>query len=74
MTASKKTPEPQKGNPSAPDNAHFIGKLLDSVNRRACKFVTRIVGDDMNALINLAMATGFAAGASLALVLAGVLQ
>ena len=70
MTAPKKTPEPQKGNPSAPDNAHFTRRLLDS----ACKFVARIVGDDMNALINLAMATVFAAGASLALDLVGALQ
>ena len=74
MSAPKKTPEPQKGNPSAPDNAHFIERLMDSVNRRACKFVTRIVGDDLNKRFDLVMVTGFAAGAAFALALVGALQ
>ena len=70
----RKAPEPQKGNPSAPDNAHFIGKLLDSVNDNASRLIDSAVGGDFQRLLNLLAAVSFAAGASLALVLVGVLQ
>ena len=60
--------------PGAPSKAHFIGKLLDSLNDRACRLIDRAVGNDPRKLLDLLAVTSFAAGASLALVLVEVLQ
>ena len=70
----RKAPEPQKGNPSAPDNAHFIGKLLDSLNDNASRLIERASGGDFQKLLNLLAVTSFAAGAAFALVLVGALE
>ena len=74
MTARKKTPEPQKGNPSAPSNAHFIGKLLGTLNDNASRLIDTAVGGDFQRLLNLLAVISFAAGAAFALVLVGALQ
>lgn len=55
--------------PGAPSKAHFIGKLLDSLNDRACRLIDRATGGDPRKLLNLLAVTGFAAGAAFALVL-----
>ena len=47
--------------PSAPDNAHFIGKLLDSVNDNASRLIDSAVGGDFQRLLNL-LAAGALAG------------
>ena len=60
--------------PSAPSNAHFIGKLLDSVNDSASRLIDSAVGGDFQKLLNLLAVTSFAAGAAFALVLVGALQ
>ena len=59
--------------PSAPSNAHSIGKLLDSLNDSAHRLIERATGGDFQKLLDLLAVTSFAAGASLALVLVGVL-
>ena len=55
--------------PGAPSKAHFIGKLLDSLNDRARRWVDNAVGNDPRKLLDLLAVTGFAAGAAFALVL-----
>ena len=60
--------------PSAPSNAHSIGKLLDSLNDTAHRSLERATGGDFQKLLNLLAVTSFAAGAAFALVLAGALQ
>ena len=60
--------------PGARDTAHFICKLLASVNAHACRLIDRAVGNDPRKLLDLLAVTGFAAGAAFALALVGVLQ
>ena len=60
--------------PGARHTAHFIGKLLDSLNDRACRLIDRAVGNDPRKLLDLLAVTSFAAGAAMALVLVEVLQ
>lgn len=60
--------------PGAPSKAHSIGKLLDSLNDRACRLIDRATGGDPRKLLDLLAVTGFAAGAAFALALVGVLQ
>ena len=60
--------------PGAPSKAHFIGKLLDSLNDRACRLIDRAVGNDPRKLLDLLAVTSFAAGASMALALVEVLR
>ena len=55
--------------PGARHTAHFIGKLLDSLNDRACRLIDRATGGDPRKLLDLMAVTSFAAGASFALVL-----
>ena len=60
--------------PSAPSNAHFTRRLLDSLNDNASRLIDSAVGGDFQKLLNLLAVTSFAAGAAFALVLVGVLQ
>ena len=60
--------------PGAPSKAHFIGKLLDSLNDRACRLIDRATGGDPHKLLNLLAVASFSAGASFALALVGVFK
>lgn len=55
--------------PGARHTAHFIGKLLASLNAHACRLIDRAVGNDPRKLLDLLAVTSFSAGASMALVL-----
>lgn len=69
-----KTPAATKVTTSAPSKAHFIGRLLDSLNDSAHRLIDRATGGDLGKLVNLMAVTSFAAGASMALALVEVLR
>ena len=69
-----KTPAATEVTTSAQDKRNFTGKLLDSLNDRACRLIDRAVGNDPRKLLDLLAVTSFATGASFALVLVGAFK
>lgn len=69
-----KTPAATEVTTSAQDKRNFTGKLLDSLNDRACRLIDRATGGDLGKLVNLLAVTSFAAGAAMALALVGAFK